>query len=128
VPSRHAAFVGLTNSARGKQALREVEDAWFEALLGARRRVPVTVELSAEALREFEGVYANAELRAAVAVDTRRLIVDVADQSGLETKVHARPIGPRTFEVVEGDFQGDRFDFPRAGFARFGSRLTERAA
>ena len=39
VPSRDAWFVGLTNSGLGSQALREVEDAWFEELLGAQRRV-----------------------------------------------------------------------------------------
>jgi CubicO group peptidase (beta-lactamase class C family) len=127
VPSRDAAFVGLTNSGRGKQALREVEDAWFEALLGARRRVPETVELSADALRGFEGVYANAESRVAIAADTRYLVADFSDQSGLEATVRARAIGTRTFEIVDGDFERDRFDFPRAGFARFGSRLVERA-
>lgn len=128
VPSRRAAFVGLTNSGRGKQALREVEDAWFDALLGARRRVPDTLELSAEALREFEGVYANTEFRVSVAADTGHLIADVADDSGFEATVRARPIGPRTFEIVEGDFERDRFDYPVPGFARFGSRLTERVA
>jgi CubicO group peptidase (beta-lactamase class C family) len=126
VPSRRAAFVGLTNSGRGKQALREAEDAWFEAVIGARRRVPETVELSADALREFEGVYANAELRVSVAADTAHLIAHVADESGFEATLRARPIGPRTFEAVDGDFERDRFDYPLAGFARFGSRLTER--
>jgi CubicO group peptidase (beta-lactamase class C family) len=128
VPSRRAAFVGLTNSGRGKQALREIEDSWFEALLGARRRVADTVELSTDALREFEGVYANAEFRVTVAADTGQLVADVADDSGFEATMRARPIGPRTFEIVEGDFERDRFDYPVAGFARFGSRLTERVA
>jgi CubicO group peptidase (beta-lactamase class C family) len=128
VPSRRAAFVGLTNSGRGKQALREVEDAWFEALLGARRRLADTVELSADALREFEGVYANTEVRVAVAADTGQLVADVADESGFEATVRARPVGLRTFEIVEGDFERDRFDFPIPGFARFGSRLTARVA
>src|SRR5438093_84342 len=35
VPDRDAVFVGLTNSSVGKQALREVEDAFFERLVGA---------------------------------------------------------------------------------------------
>jgi hypothetical protein len=42
--------------------------------------------------------------------------------------VRARPVGLRTFEIVEGDFERDRFDFPIPGFARFGSRLTARVA
>lgn len=128
VPSRRAAFAGLTNSGRGKQALREIEDAWFESLLGARRRVPETFELAATALRAFEGVYANADLQVSVSADTGRLVADVADRSGFEATLHARPIGPRTFEVVDGDFERDRFDYPVPGFARFGGRLAERVA
>ena len=50
VPSRDAWLVGLTNSSLGSQALRDVEDAWFEELLGARRRVAPTVELEPAAL------------------------------------------------------------------------------
>jgi CubicO group peptidase (beta-lactamase class C family) len=128
VPSRRAAFVGLTNSGRGKQALRQIEDAWFDALLGARRRVADTFDLSADALREFEGVYANTEFRVEVAADTGQLVAHVADESGFEATMRARPIGPRTFEVVDGDFAHDRFDYPVEGYARFGSRLTERVA
>ncbi len=40
----------------------------------------------------------------------------------------ARPIGERTFEVTQGDWEGDRFDFPLPGFGRFGSRLAEALA
>ncbi len=41
---------------------------------------------------------------------------------------HARPIGERTFEITEGAYIRERFDFPLEGFARFGSRLAERVA
>ena len=129
VPSRRAAFAGLTNSGAGKQALREVENAWFEALLGARRREPATVELSRAELRAFAGDYANPDLRVSVAQEDNGLVAHmVAEDEGFETTVRARPIGPCTFEILEGEFQRDRFDFPRPGFARFGSRLAERIA
>jgi hypothetical protein len=38
----------------------------------------------------------------------------------------ARAIGERTFEIVGGRRIRERFDFPREGFGRFGSRLAER--
>ena len=43
-----------------------------------------------------------------------------------KTPVRARPIGRRTFEIVEGDWVHERFDFPREGFVRLGSRLAAR--
>jgi len=133
VPSRGAVFVGLTNSGRGKQALREVEDAWFEALLGARRRVAETVPLPAEDLASFAGDYANGEARASLEPEAGGMRVDVEETlptgaAGERFTVRARPIGPRTFEIVGGDHAGDRFDFPLPRFVRLGSRLAERVA
>lgn len=41
----------------------------------------------------------------------------------------ARPVGGgRVYEIVAGDRIRERFDFPLAGFGRFGSRLAERLA
>jgi CubicO group peptidase (beta-lactamase class C family) len=133
VPSHGAAFVGLTNSGRGSQALREIEDAWFEAVLGARRREPEPVALEQDELEAFAGRYANSGLRATVAAQADGLVVDVEEvlpngDPGERLEVRGRPLGPQTFVVVGGDWDGARFDFPRAGFARIGSRLAERVA
>lgn len=128
VPSRSAAFVGLASGRRGTQALREIEDLWFERLLGERRRRPGDVSLSAETLAAFAGAYSSFDSEATVAVEGGRLAVDFLERgSGERTTFAGRPIGPVTFEVVGGDFDGDRFDFPHEGFARFGSRLCRRA-
>lgn len=127
VPSRSAAFVGLATGLRGTQMLREIEDRWFERLLGEPRRTPADVPLSSDALAAFAGVYSSFDSEASVAADGTRLHVDFLDRgSGERTTLAARPIGPVTFEVVGGDFDGERFDFPRIGFARFGSRLCRR--
>ena len=68
VPDRGAAFVGLTNSGRGAQALRELEDAWFERVIGARRRAPEPVELDRSDPRDASpGTYANSTTTATVA-------------------------------------------------------------
>ncbi|MGH3004052.1 MAG: serine hydrolase domain-containing protein [Gaiellaceae bacterium] len=125
VPERGAAFAGLTSSGSGRQALREIEDLWFERLLDARRRVALTIELPVEALEGFCGVYADGEARVTVTVRDGGLGgVFVEDDERIE--VAARPIGPRTFEIAGGDLDRDRFDFPLPGFARFGSCLAPR--
>jgi CubicO group peptidase (beta-lactamase class C family) len=122
VPDRDAVFAGVTNSGRGKQALREVEDAFFERVIGERRRVAATVELPHEALERFAGSYANSDEEIRVAVsDGGGLSVTFPDGEHA-----ARSIGGRKFEVVEGERSRDRFDFPLEGFGRFGSRLAER--
>jgi CubicO group peptidase (beta-lactamase class C family) len=133
VPARGAAFAGLTNSGRGSQALREIEDVWFEALLAARRVVAATVQLRPEALAAFAGVYENGEARATITPLANGLQAKVAEtlptgDPGERLAVEARPIGDRTFEVTGGDWAGERFDFPLPGFARLAGRLAPRIA
>jgi CubicO group peptidase (beta-lactamase class C family) len=122
VPERDAVFAGLTNSGRGKQALHEIEDAFFERVIGERRRVPATVELPRAALESFVGTYANSDGESRVSLsDAGRLSVTI---DGAEHA--ARAIGKRKFQIVEGDRTNDLFDFPLEGFGRFASRLSER--
>jgi CubicO group peptidase (beta-lactamase class C family) len=122
VPERDAVFAGLTNSGRGSQALREIEDAFFERVIGERRRVPATVELPRAALESFAGVYANSDGESRVSLsDAGRMSVTI---DGAEHA--ARAIGKRKFQIVEGDHANDLFDFPLEGFGRFASRLSER--
>ncbi len=134
VPSLGAVFVGLTNSGHGKRALREVEDAFFERAVGARRRVAPTVDVPRADLERLAGAYENSGLRATVTVDAPALAVEAVEfdvatrEASPPVTVHARAIHPRAFEIVDGDYVGDRFDFPLPGFARFGSRLAERVA
>ena len=122
VPERDAVFAGLTNSGRGKHALREVEDTFFERVIGERRRVPSTVELPRAALEGFVGSYANSDGESRVSLsDGGRLSVTI---DGVEHA--ARAIGKRKFQIVEGDRADELFDFPLEGFGRFASRLSKR--
>ncbi len=123
IPDRDAVFVGLTSSSRGHQALGEIEDAFFERVLGARRAVGETVDLPADVLDGFAGTYANSVGWTEVTVAGNGLVITVDDE-----ELVARPIGERTFEVVGGDEAGARFDFPVEGFGRFGHRLAERVS
>ena len=45
VPERQAVFAGLTNSSLGSNALYDLEDVFFEHVLGARRQRPEPVDL-----------------------------------------------------------------------------------
>jgi CubicO group peptidase (beta-lactamase class C family) len=125
VPSRNAWFVGLTNHGLGGQALREIEDAWFEDVLGTRRPRAPTVALAPEALARFSGRYANEDVTVTVSPGGEGLLVQSTSATG-QLEETARPIGPTTFEIVGGDDDQGRFDFPLDGFARFGSRLARR--
>ncbi|HUZ82449.1 MAG TPA: hypothetical protein VMU73_09405, partial [Gaiellaceae bacterium] len=106
-----------------RHALRELEDAFFELVLGARRRVPETVELSPTLLDAFAGAYENSDGRYEVARAADGLVARFEDG-----EFAARPLGERTFEITTGARIRDRFDFPLEGFGRFGSRLAERVA
>jgi CubicO group peptidase (beta-lactamase class C family) len=121
VPDREAVFAGLTNSSRAKNALREIEDAFFEAVIGSKRAVPETVALPREAREALAGTYANSSSWTEVAVAGSGLQVTIDEEV-----FTARAIGPRTFEITSGDRLHDRFDFPLEGFGRFGSMLAER--
>jgi hypothetical protein len=85
--------------------------------------VPETVELPAAELESFAGSYANSDDRIDIVRSVDRLVATFPDG-----EFTARPIGGRTFEIMDGDRSGDRFDFPLEGFGRFGSRLAERIA
>jgi CubicO group peptidase (beta-lactamase class C family) len=123
VPDYDAVFVGLTNHSRGAKALWEVENAFFERVLGARRRVPETVELADDVRDAFTGSYANSDgwTEVEFAVDGLSVKSDAGEFA-------ARAIGERTFEITERDRVRERFDFPLEGFGRFSSRLAERIA
>jgi CubicO group peptidase (beta-lactamase class C family) len=123
MPEYDAAFVGLTSSGLGGQALYEIEDAFFERLLGERRPKPEPVELPAAAREPFTGSYANRGGRYEVALAPEGVALTFDD-----AEHPARAIGERTFEITSGDRVRERFDFPLEGFGRFGSRLAERVA
>jgi CubicO group peptidase (beta-lactamase class C family) len=123
MPDRDAVFVGLTNSSLGGKALRELEEEFFERVLGGRRRVPETVELPTTTRGPFAGSYLNSGGSYGVELSASGLRVTFDDG-----EFAARPIGARVFEITDGARIRERFDFPQAGFGRFASRLAERAA
>jgi len=122
-PDRDAVFVGLTNGSNGGQALRRIEDEFFERLVGERRQARETVPVDGEARRRFTGRYENADEWYEIGVAEEGLQVSTAGGQAL-----ALPIAEAVFEVQDGDAGGVRIDFPLEGFGRFGGRLAEQVA
>jgi len=121
VPDADAVFVGLTNSSSGGKALYDMENAFFESVLGGRRSVASFVELAPDRLELYAGAYENSDMSAEIrAVPGGLLLVAAGDELFL------RPLDDRRFEVPDGAHVRERIDFPRDGFVRLGSRLAVR--
>lgn len=121
VPDRGAVFAGLTNASNGAKALYELEDAFFEQVLGSARPETPFVELPRAATEAFAGSYANSDERYDVTAVDGGVVVTAEGE-----EVRLRPVGPRTFQVPDGPYVRERIAFPRDGFARLGSRLAAR--
>lgn len=121
VPDAGAVFVGLTNAETGAKALFDVENAFFDEVLGARRKLPVFVELPDEQLARYAGSYANSDLTAEIHAAPGGLVLSADGEEAF-----LRPLDDRRFEVPDGPHVRERLDFPRDGFARLGSRLATR--
>ena len=124
VPDRDAVFAGLTNSSHGEQALRELEDVFFERVLGARR-----------AFRRRSSCPARCSSRSPA--PTRRATSGWRSRCaesglvvGFEGSTFAtRAIGPgASSRSPRASTRRTRFDFPLEGFGRFGASSLERVA
>jgi CubicO group peptidase (beta-lactamase class C family) len=121
VPDADAVFVGLTNSGSGAKALYDVEQAFFDSVLGARRVLTPFVELPDAQLAGFAGRYANSDADAEIRVENGGLVLAVDGE-----ELFLRPIGENRFRVADGPHVRERIDFPRDGLVRLGSRLAAR--
>jgi CubicO group peptidase (beta-lactamase class C family) len=123
LPSHGAVFAGVTNHGRGAKALRLVEDAFFEHVVGAPRAQPSFLTPEPGEVEALAGTYENGDGRYAVAPADDGIAVELED--GV---VVAWKIAERTYAVAAGPHVGERIDFPRPGLGRIGSRLAERTA
>lgn len=123
VPDASAVFVGLTNSEFGTKALYDVENAFFDEVLGARRVLAPFVDVASEELAACAGRYENSDATAEIRPAHGGLVLAVADE-----ELFLRPLGGRRFRVPDGPHVRERIDFPRDGLVRLGSRLAARVA
>ena len=123
VPDARAVFVGLTNAELGAKALYDVENAFFDEVLGARRILPPFVELVDDQLAAYAGRYENSDATADIRAVHGGLVLTVAGE-----ELFLRPLGDGRFRVADGPHVRERIDFPRDGLVRLGSRLAARVA
>jgi CubicO group peptidase (beta-lactamase class C family) len=122
VPDERLAFVGLTNSSRGAAAIRDVL-----AHLDLAPVTPPDVPLPLDSLAAFAGRYAGQGVELEFVPEDGHLRIELAefDPFSGETErypsVRARAVGEREFEIVDGEWRGQRFDFPRDGFVCMGT-------
>jgi CubicO group peptidase (beta-lactamase class C family) len=124
VPDESLAFAALTNSSRGYAAIR---DLLLQVGLGDDE--PPT--LARVDLARFAGRYVGQGALAELAAEDGLLRVDrsevdpfTGEESAWPT-VRARPVGEAEFEIVDGEWRGDRFNFPRRGFVCLDYRILQ---
>lgn len=119
VPEQQLAFAALTNSTRGMAAIKEV---LVHLGLGPKAR-PDRALAPAE-LASFAGRYEGQDVQLEVAVDDGCLRLTASEVDPLSGENHqlpsvrARPVGEREFEILDGEWQGERLDFPYDGLVR----------
>jgi CubicO group peptidase (beta-lactamase class C family) len=124
VPEERVAFAALTNSSRGTVAIRDI----LRELGLAEDELP-TVEPGD--LGRFAGRYRGQEALVELVPENGGLRVERTEldtftrEAQVFPAVRARPIGEAEFEIVDGDWRGDRFEFPRPGFLCIGLRLLQ---
>jgi CubicO group peptidase (beta-lactamase class C family) len=121
-PDDGIAFAALTNSSRGNAVIREL----LEHLELAPQTLP-DAPLEPAGLAVVAGRYHGQGVELEFVPEDGRLRVELTELDPFtgETltypSVRARSIGPRAFEIVDGEWRGERFDFPRDGFVCMGS-------
>jgi hypothetical protein len=124
VPEERVAFASLTNSSRGFAAIRDI---LREIGLGDDE----APDVETPDLDRFAGRYRGQESVVEITPEDgglrlERTEIDPFSQEAVVLPtVRARPIGEREFEIVDGEWRGDRFDFPRPGFVCMDLRLLQ---
>jgi CubicO group peptidase (beta-lactamase class C family) len=118
IPSRRTAFAALTNSSRGAAAIRDV----LERLGLATPEAP-DYPLEPEQLAGFAGSYRAPGLRLELRPNGRYLALEYSERDVLRGEwveyptMQLRPVAAREFEIVEGEWRGERVGFPRDDIA-----------
>jgi CubicO group peptidase (beta-lactamase class C family) len=125
-PDEKLVFAALTNSSRGYAAIRDVLRN-----VGLGDDEPPTV--TDVDLTRFAGRYVGQGAIAAFMAEDDLLRVERTDvdpftrETSSWPTVRGRPIGETEFEIVDGEWRGDRFDFPRPGFVCLDYRVLQAA-
>jgi CubicO group peptidase (beta-lactamase class C family) len=121
VPAEQFAFAALSNSSRGRAAIRDVV-----ARLGLGPKPRQDRRLPHDELAAFAGRYVGQGFELEIVPDGGWLRLESSEVNPLTGERHvnpserARPVGDGEFEIVDGESRGDRFNFPRDGFVCVG--------
>jgi CubicO group peptidase (beta-lactamase class C family) len=124
VPEERLAVASLTNSSRGSAAIRDVLSE-----IGLGEEPAPSVEPAD--LGRFAGRYRGQEAVVEITPENGGLRVERTEidtfsrEAMVLPTVRARPIGDGEFEIVDGEWRGERFDFPRPGFVCIDLRLLQ---
>jgi CubicO group peptidase (beta-lactamase class C family) len=117
VPEERAAFAALSNSSRGRAAIRDVLER-----LGLGPKPRPDRRLPDDEVAAFAGRYTGQGFELNLVADDGWLRGESTELDPLTGETHvnpsfrARPVGDREFEIVDGEARGDRLNFPREGF------------
>jgi CubicO group peptidase (beta-lactamase class C family) len=121
VPEQRFAFAALSNSSRGRAAIRDVLER-----LGLGPKPRPDRRLADDELATFAGRYVGQGFELELIPDDGWLRVESTELDPLSGEIRtlpsirARPVGDGEFEIVDGESRGDRFNFPRDGFVCVG--------
>jgi CubicO group peptidase (beta-lactamase class C family) len=121
VPDESFGFAALTNSSRGSAAIRELLER-----LGLGSTGSPDFEVPPEQLAAFGGTYSGNGLEVEIVPEDGRLSFAVtafdpfSGENVAYPPVLARPVAEREFEVVDAEWRGERYTFPRDGFVCLG--------
>ena len=122
LPDERFALVALTNSSRGSAAIDGILDR-----LGLGRTSHAAAAPAPGTFASLAGRYRGQLLELEIEPDEEGLVLAVAERDPFSGEVvryrpvRAQAVSEREFVVVEGEWRGDRLDFPRDGLARFGT-------
>jgi CubicO group peptidase (beta-lactamase class C family) len=121
IPSTRTAFAALTNSSRGAAAIRDVVEC-----LGLATPQAPDYPLEPQQLAGFAGSYRAPGVRLELTPNGRYLAFDYSERDVFRGEwdeypiMRLRPVAEREFEIVEGEWRGERLGFPRNDVALFG--------
>lgn len=146
VPERDFAITVLTNSTTGGQLHGAIVQWAQENILGLKDPDPVPMELPAEALEPYTGLYQMSGAQLKLSLEDGKLVASFVIPQGTQGRRRRRAAGtpdlppPVKFEMVEedrlfvpeGPYKGTRGEFIRnpdgtVAWLRFGGRIIKRA-
>jgi CubicO group peptidase (beta-lactamase class C family) len=105
VPERNFALAIVTNARQGQELLTELTDWILDAYLGLAEQVPDPLQLSAEELAEFTGIYDSQTGALHVTIDGDHLLgkLEINPEMGIPPEEAESAVPPLPFVILPDD-------------------------